>query len=128
MRNKTVNFYQTFLIDTPVSSSGSPTDNLFVDNLNVNNISTISGSNINYNANLIPTNDGQYYIGTNIKRWRELNVLSGQSTYWTSNTMDVDVISGDTINLGFDSIAYEYRILDKDTSILKNDILNGGVY
>lgn len=126
--NNTINIYRTFLIDSPKSTSGEPIDNIFINDLNVDTINALSGDNINISGNLIPTIDGQYYLGTNIKRWRELNTLSGYSSFWSAQTATINSFSGDTINLGYDDISMEFRILDKNTSILKDDNLNGGIY
>lgn len=126
--SNTVNIYKTFIIDTPQSTSGNPIDDLYVKDLHVTQINSLSGDSIEINADLIPSQDNQFIIGTNIRRFREINTVSGYSSFWSGQTMTIDTLSGDTINLGFDSIAMEERILNKHTSILNNDNLLGGIY
>lgn len=119
------NINQTFIIESvdgaPTLSgcSGVYTNNLFScsGDTNIN----LSENEIIINKNLNPSNNN-LKIGDSLNRFREINTLSGTSTYWSSTT-----ISTETIYLGLDSNG-ENRIISSDTSILSNDILNGGVY
>jgi hypothetical protein len=126
--SNTINIYKTFIVDTPQSTSGDPIDNLYVKDIHVTQINPLSGDTIQINGDLIPSEDDQFIIGTNIRRFREINTVSGYSTFWSGQTMVIDTVSGDTIHLGYDPIAMEERILNKYTSILIDDDLLGGNY
>ena len=82
----------------------------------------ISGNTF-VNGDIEPISDGVTNIGTPLKRFREINTLSGNSSVWTST---VKVITPE-VDLGLDS-NNENRILNADSSILQFDILNGGNY
>lgn len=62
-------------------------------------------------------------LGNNLKRFREINTYSGNSTVWIST----EKIITPEINLGLDSMSNN-RIITADSSILIHDILNGGDY
>jgi hypothetical protein len=88
-------------------------------------MSIISG--ITTTGNIVPDLDGDVDLGTPTKRFRQINTLSGDSSYWKSTTISATTISATTINLGLDSSS-NTRILNANTSILKNDCLEGGLY
>ena len=75
------------------------------------------------NGDILPINDGISNIGTPLKRFRDINTLSGTSSVWTSSNR---VITPE-VDLGLD-VNNEIRILNADNSILQYDILNGGNY
>lgn len=83
---------------------------------------TLTTSGITTSGDIIPTIDNTFNIGTPLKRFREVNTVSGTSSYWTSTT-----VSATTINLGLDSSG-NTRTITADNSILKNDCLEGGTY
>lgn len=70
-----------------------------------------------------PETDGVVNLGTPIKRFRDINTISGTSTVWESTNK----IITPTLDLGLDS-NNESRIINADNSILQNDILLGGTY
>ena len=80
-------------------------------------------SGITLTENLVPSSDAQYDIGTPIKRFRQINTVSGTSSYWTSTTK---VITPE-LDLGLDSFGNS-RIINADNSIIQNDILSGGTF
>jgi hypothetical protein len=109
--------------------SGSCLSEIFVDEISsclsaitVNN-ELIVLSGITLTENLVPSLDAQYDIGTPIKRFRQINTVSGTSSYWTSN---VKVITPE-IDLGLDSFGNS-RVITADSSIIQNDILSGGTF
>jgi hypothetical protein len=79
-------------------------------------------SGVTTTGDITPDLDGDVNLGTPLKRFREVNTISGESSYWKSN-----IISATTINLGLDT-ENNIRILNAETSVLKNDSLNGGIY
>jgi hypothetical protein len=87
------------------------------------NVISACTDNINVGSNLIPTNDNTINIGSSLKRFREINTVSGTSTVWVSTIR----IETPEVNLGYDS-DNELRILDADNSVIQDDILNGGIY
>lgn len=80
-------------------------------------------SGITLTGNIIPSLDAQYDIGTPIKRFRQINTVSGTSSYWTSTTK----VKTPELDLGLDSFGNS-RIINADNSIIQNDILSGGTF
>jgi hypothetical protein len=78
------------------------------------------------NKDLTPSNSN-VRVGTTTNRFRELNTLSGSSSYWSSTTALIPTLSATTIDLGLDGLGNE-RVLTADSSVLVNDILNPGYY
>jgi hypothetical protein len=62
-------------------------------------------------------------IGTPIKRFRNINTISGTSTVWTSTNQVVTP----NLNLGLDGLGNQ-RTITANNSIIQNDILLGGNY
>ena len=88
-----------------------------------NTISACTEDTINVGANLIPTVDNTFDVGSPIRRYREVNTVNGMSSIWAST---VRVVTPE-VTLGYDSQG-ELRILTANSSILQNDIINGGSY
>lgn len=86
---------------------------------------SISGKT-EFNNDIVPDQDDTNRLGTDQKRFRKLNTVRGESTIWTSTTINSNTINVDTIDLGNDGV--EQRVLDKNTSVLRDDTLNGGSY
>jgi hypothetical protein len=84
---------------------------------------TFSGNTITPYKDIVPESDGQINIGTPIRRFRDVNTISGTSTVWTST----NVVNTPNLNLGFDSMANE-RIITANNSVIEDDILFGGDY
>ena len=83
---------------------------------------TLTTGGITTSGDIIPTTDNTFVIGTPTKRFREVNTVSGTSSYWKSTT-----VSATTIDLGLDSSG-NTRIINANNSIIKNDCLDGGTY
>ena len=76
-----------------------------------------------FNTNITPENDEEIDIGTNLRRFRDINTVSGSSTIWTSSIK----INTPNLNLGLDSLG-EYSEITANNSIVQNDILYGGSF
>lgn len=79
-------------------------------------------SAITSNANLVPSQDNVYSLGSPTKRYRQINTMSGSSTFWA-----ITNLSAGTINLGND-LSGNPRIITPDTIILNQDLLSSGFY
>lgn len=88
-----------------------------------NTISACTDNTINVGSSLTPIVDNSVDVGTPLRRYREVNTVNGMSTIWAST---VRVITPE-VTLGYDS-AGELRILNANSSILQNDVINGGSY
>lgn len=88
-----------------------------------NIISACTDNTINVGSSLTPIVDNSVDIGTSLRRYREVNTVNGMSTIWAST---VRVITPE-VTLGYDSQG-ELRILNANSSILQNDVINGGSY
>ena len=87
------------------------------------NVIEACGDAITIASDIIPPSDGLISVGRPIRRFREVNTVSGMSTIWASSTRVVTP----EVSLGYDSMG-ELRILTANSSILQNDLLNGGSY
>lgn len=88
-----------------------------------NTISACTEDTINVGSSLTPVNDNVVDAGTPIRRYREVNTVNGMSSIWAST---VRVVTPE-VTLGYDSSG-ELRILTANSSILQNDVINGGSY
>jgi hypothetical protein len=132
--NNLPNINETFIIE-PVENTGQTETisactavytNLLINcdsNIEIN----LSTNEININADLNPNIDATINLGTPIRRFRQINTVSGTSTYWNSISATIDNLSVSTIDLGYDS-GGDHRILNADTSILNLDTLEAGKY
>jgi len=80
-------------------------------------------SPITIHDDLLPLNDGGSDLGTPVKRFRDVNTISGTSTVWTSTNK----IITPELNLGLDSSG-NTRTITANNLIIQDDILNGGDY
>jgi len=103
-----------------VNTIGDPSD--CVDDLYLSNLhGCVTG--VTLHDNIVPVTNETIDLGTPIKRFREINTLSGTSSYWTST---VKVITPE-LDLGLDGDSNS-RIITANNSIIQNDILLGGNY
>lgn len=84
---------------------------------------TFDGTTITPHKDIIPITDAVIDMGTPIKRFRNINTISGTSTVWTST----NVLNTPNLNLGLDTEGNS-RIITANNSIIQEDILNGGTY
>jgi len=80
-------------------------------------------SPITIHDHLLPVTDGDLDLGSPIRRFRDVNTISGTSTVWTSTNR----VTTPEVDLGLDSLNNN-RIITADNSIIQNDTLNGGGY
>jgi len=102
----------------PIFQSGMTVEDTFV----VENISAVT-TNINIYSDILPNSDNTINLGSNLKRFRDINTFSGTSSYWTSTVK----ISTPELDLGYDNLG-DLRIINANNSIIQNDILIGGLY
>jgi hypothetical protein len=80
-------------------------------------------SPITIHDDLLPNSGDTFNLGTPIRRFRDVNTVSGTSTVWTST----NVVNTPNLNLGLDSDNNQ-RTITADNSVIQDDILNGGLY
>lgn len=102
----------------PIFKSGMTVEDKFT----VNDIYAIS-TGITVHNDLSPYSADTIDLGSPIKRFRNINTLSGTSSYWTST---VKVITPE-LDLGNDSLGNS-RIINANNSIIQDDFLNGGTF
>ena len=76
-----------------------------------------------FNTNIEPNTDATIDVGTPIKRFRNINTVSGTSTIWTSTIK----VTTPTLDLGNDSQG-NLRQITANNSIIQNDTLLGGTF
>ena len=74
-----------------------------------------------FNTNIEPNTDATIDVGTPIKRFRNINTVSGTSTIWTSTIK----VTTPTLDLGNDSQG-NLRQITANNSIIQDDTLLGG--
>lgn len=84
---------------------------------------TINSAITVYNTEILPTSDNLINFGSPIRRFRNINTVSGTSTVWTST----GIIYTPILDLGLDSSG-DTRQITADNSIIQDDVLNGGLY
>jgi hypothetical protein len=121
-----ISLNKTFIIGAkpviPVLPCSAYTTDLIF-SCNGNKVFTFSGDTITPYMDIIPNEDGVLTLGTNIRRFRDVNTISGTSSVWTST----EVVNTPNLNLGVDSDGNQ-RNITADSSVIQNDILNGGIF
>lgn len=102
--------------------TGVQTGTCFTD-LFVDNLEGCTPSGITLSSHITPVNDGTINLGTSITRFRDINTLSGTTSYWTATTK---VITPE-LDLGLDSLSNQ-RTITANSSIIQNDTLLGGTF
>lgn len=115
--NFTISDWSTFLTPFFTGGTGSCITDLYIDNLH----SCFTA--ITLHNDIIPNIDNTINLGTTLKRFRDINTVSGTTSYWTST---IKVISPE-LDLGLDSLGNS-RIITANNSIIQNDVLKGGTY
>lgn len=106
---------------TNLTAVTSVNTNLIKSHSGDSQIELTSGLTI-FNTSLEPNIDNIISLGNQLRRFRDINTVSGYSTIWSSTTINVT-----NLNLGNDSLGNN-RTITADNSVLQNDYLNGGVY
>ena len=111
------NINQTFIIE-PVTITGScaPVNTTIISGCSDDTVIKLTNS-------IEPEVDNKITLGSNIKRFREINTKSGKSTTWESS----ESITTPKVVLGLDSNG-EHREITANNSIINNDTLIGGSY
>jgi hypothetical protein len=97
--------------------SGNCITELYVDNI----YDCVSG--ITLHGDIIPVTDNTINLGTPIRRFRDINTVSGTTTVWTATTS----IYTPELDLGLDSLGNQRKIT-ANNSVIQNDTLNGGIF
>lgn len=132
--NNLPNINETFIIE-PVAESGgtsiiSACTGFFTNLIISCDADTQIGldvGEITINQPLVPVVDGVTDLGLPLKRFRQLNTVSGSSTYWATTNANINSLTVSTIDLGYDTDG-NHRILTADSSVLNLDILKAGNY
>ena len=94
-----------------------------------NLITDCSGGTITFDSNLeivdniFPLTDLTSDIGTPLKRFREVNAYSGNTSIWIAT----QTVITPSLDLGLDSMS-NTRIINANNSIIQDDTLLGGTY
>ena len=97
--------------------SGNCITELYVENL----YDCVSG--ITLHGDIIPVIDNTINLGTPIKRFRDINTVSGTTSVWTATTK----IYTPELDLGLDNLGNQ-RTITANSSVIQNDTLNGGIF
>jgi hypothetical protein len=120
---------ETFIIE-PENLSGSTIISACTSVFTNSVISCSSYSQINlysgiteFNTNLVPDLDATIDVGTSVKRFRNINTVSGTSSVWSSTIK----VTTPTLDLGDDSQG-NLRQITANNSIIQDDTLLGGSF
>ena len=128
--NNTSNINKTFIIEPLSTTGGSPTltactvvyTNKVESCSGDTEILLTSGATI-FNTDLVPVSDATVAVGQPLRRFRELNAVSGTTTVWVATTR----VETPELRLGLDSSG-NTRTITANNSIIQNDCLFGGTY
>jgi hypothetical protein len=126
--NSSQNINKTFIIEPP---EGDNTSYSACTGIYTNQLLSCSGDTkiemstgeIKINNDLLPDNPNSHSIGSPLKRFRELNAISGSVSVWSATTRT----HTPEVHLGQDSSG-NTRTITADNSIIRNDILLGGSF
>lgn len=102
---------------TFTGGSGNCITELYVDNI----YDCVSG--ITLHGDIVPVTDNTINLGTVLKRFRNINTVSGTTTVWTATTS----VYTPELDLGLDSLGNQRKIT-ANNSVIQNDTLNGGIF
>ena len=97
--------------------TGSCITELYIENL----YDCVSG--ITLHGDIIPVTDNTINLGTPLKRFRDINTVSGTTTVWTATTS----VYTPNLDLGLDGLGNS-RVITANNSIIQDDTLNGGAF
>ena len=116
--NGTITDWSPFAVDTTFSGgSGNCITELYVENIHSCN------TGITIHNNVTPVTDNTIDLGKPLKRFRDINTVSGTSSVWTSTIK----VNTPQVDLGLDGLGNS-RIITANSSVIQNDILNGGTF
>jgi hypothetical protein len=102
---------------TFTGGTGSCITELYIENLH----SCTTG--ITLHNDITPSIDNTINFGTQLKRFRDINTVSGTTTVWTATTS----VYTPNLDLGLDGLGNS-RIITANNSVIQNDTLNGGIF
>ena len=119
---------ETFIIEalgdsavfTAITACTEVVTNLVVSCSGDSKIQLSSGETV-FNTSITPVTDSTIDIGTPIKRFRNINTISGSSSFWVSTVN----ISTPNLDLGLD-LGGNSRVITANNSIIQDDTLLGG--
>jgi hypothetical protein len=112
--------YKVSVQDSPSFNNVSFSGEAFGGNIYAD---TITGETYYVNNKIEPLNDNSVDIGSSSKRFRNINTVSGASTFWTASTE----VYTQNLNLGNDLLGNS-RIITANNSVIQDDTLFGGTY
>ena len=116
--NYTISDWGDFLSSASFTGgSGNCITELYVENI----YDCVSG--ITLHSDIIPVTDNTINLGTPIKRFRDINTVSGTTTVWAATTR----VYTPELDLGLDSLGNQ-RTITANNSVIENDTLNGGSF
>ena len=102
---------------TFTGGTGSCITDLYIENLHS------CTTDITLHNDITPSIDNTINLGTQLKRFRDINTVSGTTTVWNSTIK----IFTPELDLGLDSLGNQRKIT-ANNSVIQNDILNGGIF
>jgi hypothetical protein len=117
---------QTFIISAPEQLASSGCTNVYTNRLiNCENGAVIylGRTQTIFNTNIVPETTDFIVLGTPLKRFRDINVMSGTTSVWAVT----EKVKTPTLALGLDANG-ENREINAQNSIIQYDSLNGGEY
>jgi len=107
-----------FIVDNDVNQAVLNGDLIVNGSVTANTV-TFSSTTID---ELQPKVDNTGFVGTQTKRYRELNAVEGRVSVFTATTITATTIYVTDVDLG------SGRIINANSSVLKDDILDAGQY
>jgi hypothetical protein len=117
--NKTISDWEllNFSNTAFTGGTGSCITDLYIENLHS------CTTDVKLHNDITPNTDNTINLGTSFKRFRDINTVSGTTSYWQAT---VKIVSPE-LDLGNDSLGNP-RTITADSSIIQNDTLLGGTY
>jgi hypothetical protein len=97
--------------------SGNCITELYVENVFACN------TGVTIHSSVTPAIDDTIDLGSPVKRFRDINTISGTTSYWTATVK----VTSPEIDLGLD-VLNNQRIITANNSIIQNDVLLGGTF
>lgn len=89
----------------------------------VNELKSCDVTGITLSNDIVPNTDDTINLGSPFRRFRNINTVSGTTSYWTATVK----VKTPEIDLGLDSSG-NTRTITANNSVIQDDILNGGNY
>ena len=109
--------FQTGGGDSFTGGSGNCITELYVENIFACN------TGVTIHSDFTPVIDNTINLGTPIRRFRDINTVSGTTTVWSATTK----IYTPELDLGLDGLGNS-RVITANNSIIQDDALNGGAF